>query len=611
MPELTGFVVLPDGAADRSILETLPFEALHVISHKSGRAWIVSNLSPDEIVTAEAGSVQVVVIGFCPVTTDRLTSLVKKVHSIPELDGLAQALPGSFHLVASINGQVRVQGSLTGVRRVFHTRHQGMPIASDRADVLAAATGAGVNEQVLAAQVVCGAMLPPPLSEASMWTDVSTTPADHYLLLNSDQVRAVRRWRPPEPRMSLNEGAAALREALISSMDSRHPGEGRLSADLSGGMDSTSLCFLAARSTPELLTFRWGEAETGNDDAIFAAHAANTLPQAEHLVVPQGELPAVFADPSMEADTEQPYLFSRTLARTYYTARLLAERGSQQHLAGHGADELFHRFPGYLHPLLRRHPITAIRHVRGHRALSRWPLAATATALARNDGIATWWREQADQLTDPSPPYRFPPLGWGFAPLRAPQWATPDAIDVAREALRHTAEHVQPFSRNRGQHQFLVALRSTGSAYGQLARIFASTGIHLRMPYLDDQVVETALSVRLHERATPWQYKPLLAEAMRGLVPPAVLNRSTKGEFSEDVRIGWRRALPLLIEIFGESELVKQGLVNSESLRRILLTPQPDSTRDSEIEHLLGCETWFRSARRLPLRRQDAGSSTS
>ncbi|MFI8434695.1 lasso peptide isopeptide bond-forming cyclase [Streptomyces sp. NPDC079020] len=608
----TGFVVLPDVPAAQISGVSVPFEAPQVLAHPSGRPWLIGHWSPDEMLVANVGPVHVVVIGFCPVTTARLVEMTGRTGDLSDIDTLARALPGSFHLVAASRGRVRVQGSVTGLRRVFHAKLGGLPVASDSAVTLAAMKDARVDEQALAVRVACGGLLPPPLGEQSMWEGVTTLPPDHALIMEPDGIREIRWWRPPVPEQSLEQGSEAVRDALMTATVPRRPVSGRLSADLSGGMDSTSLCFLASRDTPDLITFRWGEADPGNDDAFFATHAAQSLPQAQHLIAPQSRLPDVFADPDTPADTEQPYLFTRTAARMRYTAGLLAEHGSRLHLAGHGGDELFFKFPGYVHGLLRRRPRTGLRHVRAHYALSRWPLGATVAQLADRGDVSSWWRAQADSLLAPPPSPRYPSLSWGFTPLRAAEWVTEDTSAAAREELRRTAESVRPLAPDRGQHQFLLALRTTGAAYRQLAHLFSEAHVSLHMPYLDDRVVEAALAVRLHERAMPWRYKPLLADAMRGIVPDAVLDRSTKGEFSRDLYTGWRRNLPAILETFSDSALAAHGLIDTDVLRTKLLAPQADGTMYIAIEHLLGCETWFRSTRRrINLRRIDGLAPTS
>ncbi|MFF1692218.1 lasso peptide isopeptide bond-forming cyclase [Streptomyces sp. NPDC058257] len=588
----TGFFVLPD--VRRS---ALPFQAPRVLTHRSGLPWVAGSWPSGELVQADAGPVRVAVIGFCPVTPTRLAQLAERVRTLSDVDALARALPGSFHLVALVHGRIRVQGSVTGLRQIFHTCVDGLPVAADRAGPLAALTGADIDEQALATRVACGGLLPPPLNERSMWSGVSAVPPDHCLIMDEITTREVRWWQPPPADVPLEAGAAQVRDALHTATADRHGTQGGLSADLSGGMDSTTLCFLAARDDPELITFRWEEAETGNDDAVFARLAAHSLRRARHVVVPQRELPTVFADPDGAVDTEQPYPFGRTLARMRFTADTLAAHGSRHHLAGHGGDELFYGFPGYLHRLLRRRPLTALRHLRGYSALHRWPLAPTVAELARDNSVATWWRDQADHLTAPSPQGRRPSLGWGVAPLRAPAWVTSHAADTAREALRRTAQEMTPLAADRGQHQTLLALRTTAPAYRQFSRLFTPAGIQLHQPFLDDRVVEAALAVRLHERTSPWRYKPLLAESMRGTVPDAILSRSTKGDFSADLRVGWRRNLGTLVDLFADSALADLGLIDPGLLRTQLLSSQAGLHRDIAVEHLLGCENWLRTAR--------------
>ncbi|MEU6552647.1 lasso peptide biosynthesis B2 protein [Streptomyces sp. NPDC046915] len=129
---------------------------------------------------------------------------------------------------------------------MFHTRLHQVDVAADRADALAAMTGAGIDETTLALRVATGGFLPPSLADRPLWSGISASAPDHCLVWERDRVREVRRWQPPAPELSLAEDAEAVREALVAALDERAPGRGRLSSDLSGGMDSTSL-----------VTFRW------------------------------------------------------------------------------------------------------------------------------------------------------------------------------------------------------------------------------------------------------------------------------------------------------------------------------------------------------------------
>jgi asparagine synthase (glutamine-hydrolysing) len=388
-----------------------------------------------------------------------------------------------------------------------------------------------------------------------------------------------------------------VRDTLTAVLDHRAPPEGRLSADLSGGLDSTSLCFLAARSTPTLLTFRWGEAEAGNDDAAYAGQAMQMLDRAEHLVVAQHELPEIFAEPaSSSVTTEEPISLTRAVARMRANARLLADRGSRRHLAGHGGDELFAPLPTYLHQLMRRRPMTALKHVRAYCALRRWPLAATLAELSNAETFGSWWQAEAGRLTDPAPPRRQPMLGWGFGSLRAAPWMTGKGIELAHEAVRHAATEAQPLADDLGTHTLLLLVRSNTASYRLLAQLYAESGVQLDMPFMDDAVVDAVLRVPAHERGGPWRYKPLLADAMRDIVPDRLRARSTKGEFGEEIRRGMRRNLPAILEMFADSELAVRDLIDPDVIRAQLALPQPDNTTVQALENLLGCESWLRAA---------------
>ncbi|UJW32702.1 asparagine synthase-related protein [Saccharothrix sp. AJ9571] len=214
--------------------------------------------------------------------------------------------------------------------------------------------------------------------------------------------------------------------------------------------------------------------------------------------------------------------------------------------------------------------------------------------MADPRGLNSWWHRQADRLTDP-PPSRYAPtdLDWG-QPLRAPSWATPAALAAAGRVLRDTAAHARPLAPQRGQHATLTTIGTNAPAYRQLARVFDAAGVRLEMPFFDDRVIDTALAVLPHERRSPWRYRPLLAEALRDILPPSITGRSTKGEFGQDVRDGLARNLPAVLEVFADSALATAGLIDPDKLRAALLAPQRDNTAMFALEGLLGCETWLR-----------------
>ncbi|GLZ29267.1 asparagine synthase [Lentzea sp. NBRC 105346] len=579
-----GFVVLPD-VDNARVVESLPFEATEIVRFPSGRPWLAGRWRADEFIQVSSGSVRVALIGWCPVGATRLAELAAKIRTPGDVDALARALPGSAHLIADVGGVVRVQGTITGLRGVFHANVDGLTVAADRADVLARLIGAGLDEDVLAVRLI-SVKLPPPLGERSVWRGVRAVPPDSYLTLQP--ARVTRWWRAPEPELSLAEGAPVVRAALRQATAT----PGGLSADMSGGLDSTSLCFLTGRE--DLVTARMFNGDPGNDDPEWAALAAAELPAADHVVIPRDDLPAMFGGLGTVVDTEAPVLNMRTAARNLRYAQLLATRDVRRHLAGHGGDQLFTAPLSYLHTLTRKAPRTALSHVRGYRARYRWSRRETFAALVGDRGLAESWKRLADALDGPRPMPRRPHLDW-LLPLRAPAWAAPDLVATARRLFAEAAGDAEPFHDDRGQHGTLANLRAYSHSYRMMARTFRSGGLALRLPYLDDRVAEAVLAVRLSERTTPWRYKPLLVEAMRGVVPDAVLARRTKGEFSVDAHSGLRDHLPGIMDLFADSMLAERGLIDVGVLRTRLLGAHRDNHGLLALDATLSTELWLRA----------------
>ncbi|MFD8086293.1 asparagine synthase-related protein [Kitasatospora sp. NPDC059722] len=593
-------VVFPDSPGGARAYRQIGGEAPRLVAHASGRPWLAGSWAPEDLVVATAGPVSVAVFGPSPVTPDRLQALLPSVRDLPDLDALARALPGNTHVVASVHGRVRFQGTVTGTRSVFTAGLDGVPVACDRADVLAELTGAEPDEDLLATTVTYG-MLFSPLSERSWWRGVEQVAPDCCLVIPGEgPAQPVRWWQPPEPDLPLARGATVVRDKLREAVALRLPGRGRLSADLSGGMDSTSLCFLAAEHAPELLTFCWTGGSAINDDPLYAGRAAELLTRAEHLTVPDTDAPPVFSPPYWATDTEAPRATSRGMNAIRYGIRHLVDHGATRHLAGHGADELFTGGAAYLHTLARRHPVTAWRQLRAHQALNRWPLLPSLAGLVRGGDLGGWWRQSADDLARTSPLPRTPSLGWGER-IPATPWATGDAVRATQAVFRRLADQASPLAQDRGQHEALTALRSAGPVLRLIHREYAAEGLALELPYLDDRVVEAVLSIIPHERYSPWRFKPVLATAMQGLVPDLILDRTTKGDCEEPVDRALQDHVPDLLDLFADSHLARRGLVDVDRLRTTLVTPpRTADVWSAQLEATIGAELWLREIESRP-----------
>ncbi|HEU5027613.1 MAG TPA: asparagine synthase-related protein [Spirillospora sp.] len=591
------FRVLPDTAAAAALAG--PADAR--FAHASGRPWIVGRWDRESVVSAACGRDRVVLFGPADTTPDEMERVLARVRSVRDLDALCGRLAGSFHLVASIDGRVRVQGSVSAARQVFHTSLGGVAVAAD-----APASLPGdhrVDEELLAARLV--APWPPwPIAETPLWTGVEAVPAGCYLEIGADgRGRPVRWWTPPEPHLPLADGARRVRRALRDAVAVRARDAKTVSADLSGGMDSTSLCFLAADEADRLVTTRWEAVDRADEDRHWARLAAEDLPAAEHLVLARDTAPTWFdgiAEPDPEPDVEAPFAWIRTRARLTHLARRVAAAGSASHLTGHGGDELFLGNPLNLHTLARTRGGGAVRHLRAYRAMYRWRLLPAARALLNRDTFGGWLAASAGTLTDPVRDVGgAPAFGWGIA-YRLPPWATPDAADATRTLFRRVgASGVEPLAPLRGQHAALQDARLCGDTIRRVDRLTSREGVAWHAPFVDDRVIEAALAVRLQDTTMPDRYKPALSAAMAGLVPARILGRATKSEYSAEAYDSLRRHRADLLALCGDGmRLARLGLVDAAALRAVLEALPPSSLTLMPLISTFACETWLRAVER-------------
>lgn len=588
------FVVLPDTVSAARAGAALRSRAVQEVSHPSGRPWLLGHWSPHAMAVGEAGRVKIAVVGEHAVTGGRLSRAAARTDTVADLDGLAGSLAGSSHLAASVAGCVRVQGAVTGLRPVFQARIGDATVAADRADVLAGLLDAEVDEQRLAVRLLNSTALYP-LAGEPVWRRVSTLPAGHYLVLDGDGRDAtVKWWTPPEPVVPMAEGASALREALSAAVEACIGGRDLVSCDL-GGLDSTSVCSLAARGSAKVVAYTADGRDPVGDDVAWARRTVTGLGGVEHQIIAGDQLPMVYEglrDVDDRLDEPCPAAVHRS--RWLVIPRLAAARGSRLHLTGFGGDELLAGSPAHLHALMRTHPRTALQRVRGFAAQRPWPYRETLWQLWDNSPYRAWLARVGDQLTAVPPPLETPTLDWGTPP-RLPPWATPDAVDAVRELIRTAARTTEPLAENRGQHVELEAMRSTSRMVRQLGQMAGRLGLTVAAPYYDDRVIEAGLAVRPQDRITPWQYKPLICEAMRGIVPDESLARHTKDGGDHEVEAGLRENRGELLTLCEDSRLARLGLIDPDVLREVCSRPLPPTLQFDSLYQTVACEVWLRA----------------
>ncbi len=102
-------------------------------------------------------------------------------------------------------------------------------------------------------------------------------------------------------------------------------------------------------------------------------------------------------------------------------------------------------------------------------------------------------------------------------------------------------------------------------AFETTERAVAALGIETRQPLNDRRIIEFAMAIPEEQRLRPKWRRFLLRNAMRGILPEVVRQRTDKGEFSHvfDEALG---GLGELVD--GQLQCEENGWVDSEKVRR-------------------------------------------
>ncbi|MGW7415840.1 asparagine synthase-related protein [Streptomyces sp. NPDC054863] len=599
----------PEAVQAPDALETP--DAFEVVPHPSGRPWILARLLVRKLVHVTRGDDALVLIGPNEIPAATLDAVLGPARSTPDLHRRLTALPGLSHVVSRTGGETCVRGTASGHRRVYHAAHAGGRVASDRPAVLAHLTGADLDDGALALRLLD--FVPHPLRERPLWQGVQEIDPAYALLLrdggapHSGSTCSVRRWwLPPEPRLTAAEGAPRVAAALAASVAAHLHGRTRVSGELSGGMDSTAVTFLAQQAGAQdvtLLTVAARDdrsedqlwAERGVLAAREAADADGGSRKIEHRIVPAEDAPLFYADLAGTGGEllDEPFPVAPARARAAMLLGRAAATGSEYHLTGYGGDELFNGLASACQDLLPAKPLKAWNRMSALRHQSGWPLLPTLRGMLFPPAFGKWL---AGSLVDTATAdARTPQVSWGMRQAVRP-WLTARARELIREEFRRAAQGARPIAPRPGRHMDIDTVRLGARYFQSMEDLGAGLGLPVAAPLFDDRVIEAVLAVRVEDRVVPWRYKPLLVEAMRDVVPAHLLARTTKDDMSADDVQGLRAHAPEIRDLWTDSLLAERGLIDAQQLRRLADDPFSPVLQQYPIDATVSCEAWLRTA---------------
>ena len=512
------------------------------------------------------------------------------------LTGLA---PGCHSTVVAHTSGLSACTDPVGQFPLYSAQSGGRVLVGPSAAVLAAEIGDSIDPVQLATRIACPDM-PDLFATRTMYRNVDRIPEGTVLRIDACGTRQSEHHRiRADPSISLAEVAEQLRDRLLASVQARTEAASRLTADFSGGFDSTSLAFLAATSGAPVatLTSYHEDLSTDTDDIERARRFAGLNKRLAHHMVPGSAEHLPFQD--LVAASEEPHGAPIFLGPMRERLAAASNLGADLHVVGEGGDVVLGAPPAYLADLARRGDLTTLwRHcVSWARLRTRSPLklfrqAVTVGTTSRSQALRNLARAIQNGRSGEFPTWEDDWICYGRRPWS--DWLTARARRQLAANVFELADH-DASNDNIGDLVTRSWLRSQTLTQQAIREAGNQVGISVHAPFLDSDVVRTCLSLPAHLRVNPNVAKPLLRAALTDLIPKAVLSHPAKGDYTKESHHGVRRAAPTLRRLFAESATADHGLLEPGPVRLVLdRAIQGFPTPWGALSQVIAVELWLR-----------------
>ena len=398
----------------------------------------------------------------------------------------------------------------------------------------------------------------------------------HTVVIERGHVTSERYWRlsySPKLDVAIDQAAERVRELIDAAVRRRLMSDVPLGAFLSGGLDSsTVVAFMARHSERPVKTFSIGFADARFDELRYARIVARAFGTDHHEFVVDAAQTDVL--PMLVRHLGEPFADS-SIVPTYHVARITREHVTVV-LNGDGGDELFAGYDRYKAAALARATVERLpdgarrgvaalaERLPGRSFLPRPALRArrflVALGLEPEDRYLRW-------------------TGYFTGPLRE-RIAGPalrDRVDGRADGPLRDASLLT--GATEPAERFMAADIALGLPGDLLVKMDIATmacSLEARSPLLDHELAEYVARLPVGYKLSIGRSKVLLRQAMRGVLPEAILRRGKMG-FSAPVG-EWLRG-PLR-ELFSDLVLA----TDARSRAFVSLT----GARDLYAEHVSG-----------------------
>ncbi|HEX6098731.1 MAG TPA: asparagine synthase-related protein [Thermoanaerobaculia bacterium] len=380
-----------------------------------------------------------------------------------------------------------------------------------------------------------------------------------------------------------------LREAIAVRMQGEHT----VAAELSGGLDSSTIVCLADRlmregkaTAPDLLTISYvfDEAKSSDEREYIVEVEQATGRRGVHLREEDHRLLSTLGDIESPLYPTPEICF---LARHRQVQKTMEAAGARVLMRGIGGDQVLWGETDQLYEPLDH--IKARKFLAAHRSLKTWARALRTSYFELT--VRTVIR---------------PLLGKSGAHAghdeRMPEWLSPDFIERAHinERMHHmpaSARHRRPSWR--AQARMIEDLL----AHFSLGYYLEQGAMDATYPFMHRPLVEFCLGIPLEQKLRPGETRSVLRRALGDVLPPKIVQRKNKRGPDEAVVRAVAREWPVLREMFSSSRAAALGIIEQDTfLTAFTRARHGVNINMPALLRIISIECWLRSLEQRRLR---------
>jgi len=433
---------------------------------------------------------------------------------------------------------------------------------------------------------------------STLFARVQPVPPGSVLRIHADQITSTRYWTlHPSTDRSLTPGAVL--DKLVAAVERHTPADVPIGLSLSGGIDSSTIAGILARSswrgTRNVRAFSITPPKTTDESFLIDATIRRTGIPHSYVSLDDLDYPRLLSQ--LIDSHDEPIQFSGVFYQ-YVLRQRMAEAGCRATVVGYGADEIFSGYNYLAVPFLTAllaggRLVDSIRFVFGARDFLRMPAFRIVESTLR-------------YIFAPARAAIVAPLKRAIGEERVKRFrgepsAEFDVLAPLADA-RETAQSTRPMEFEldgipRGRAFLKVLLQCFRTNIALLVKLedrnAMAHGLELCAPFMDHELVETVLGFPYHRFMEGGRNKAVLRNAAHALLAPEVSGYARKlATPGNDAFIAFEVLRPQFLDLLSSASFHASGLW-SRQCEQLYRTDSARGSRASLWFHVYMVQKWY------------------